>query len=285
MTSMTVFIMHCCTNKRSWLRAGGCLRQDRPKGERLMKHLANRLGWQKTPTKSLVMVAVQIPSSLRLGTDLPALCAPLRGLAARTLPLYPLQVLLIALALLCLCIPTASAEGIEVRKAEAHFSDSSYQLSANFDIRLNFVVEQALEQGVPLYFNSEFSLTYPRWYWLDEVITQNEQTIKLSYNTLTRQYRITRGALFQNFASLDDALRIIGRQSAVPIPAELLKGSGSYISELLFKKDSNYIAAVRLRLDVTQLPKPLQVNALASDDWSLDSGWYRWIVRPDAAAH
>jgi len=39
-----------------------------------------------------------------------------------------------------------------------------------------------------------------------------------------------------------------------------------------------------MRLDVTQLPKPLQVNALTSDDWNLDSDWYRWIVRPDAAA-
>ncbi len=200
-------------------------------------------------------------------------------------PLYALQALLFALMLLCLCISTVRAEGIEVRKAEAHFSDGSYQLSANFDLRFNFVVEQALEQGVPLYFISEFSLTHPRWYWLDEVVTQSEQTIKLSYNTLTRQYRITRGALFQNFASLDDALRIIGRQSAAPIPAALLKGSGGYISEMLFKKDNNYVAAVRLRLDVTQLPKPLQVNALASDDWSLDSDWYRWIVRPDAAVH
>ena len=203
------------------------------------------------------------------------------------------------LALLCLLLfsilyplSSAYAEGIEVRKAEAHFFDGSYQLSADFDLRLNFVVEQALVQGVPLYFVSEFSLTYPRWYWLDEVVTQSEQTIKLSYNNLTRQYRITRGALFQNFASLDDALRIVGHQSSAPIPAELLKGGGGYISEKLqnisgkvLGKDSNYVAAVRMRLDVTQLPKPLQVNALASDDWNLDSDWYRWIVRPDTPAH
>jgi len=195
-----------------------------------------------------------------------------------------LQAILLALALLGLGISIASAEGIELRKAEAHFSDDSYQLSADFDLRFKFVVEQALEQGVPLYFISEFTLTHPRWYWLDEAVTQSEQTIKLSYNTLTRQYRITRGALFQNFASLDDALRIVGHQSAAPIPAELFKDSGGYISEKLFKKDSNYVASVRLRLDVTQLPKPLQVNALTSDDWSLDSDWYRWIVHPNVSA-
>jgi hypothetical protein len=191
-----------------------------------------------------------------------------------------LRAILLALALLGLGISTAFADGIELRKAEAHFSDDSYQLSASFDLHFNFVVEQALEQGVPLYFISEFTLTHPRWYWLDEVVTHSEQTARLSYNTLTRQYRITRGALFQNFASLDDALRIIGHPSAAPIPAELFKGGG-YISEKLFKKNNNYVAAVRLRLDVTQLPKPLQVDALTSDDWNLDSDWCRWFVRPD----
>ena len=188
-----------------------------------------------------------------------------------------------ALVALWLGISVACAEGIAMRKAEAHFSDGSYQLSADYDISFNFVVEQALTQGVPLYFINEFTLTRPRWYWMDEVVAQNEQTIKLSYNNLTRQYRITRGSLFQNFSSLDDALRIISRPSAAPIQAELIKGGGGYISEKLLKKDSNYIAAVRLHLDVTQLPKPLQVNALTGDDWKLDSDWYRWIVRPDAA--
>lgn len=170
-----------------------------------------------------------------------------------------------------------------VRKAEAHFSEGSYQLSAYFDISFNFVVEQALMQGVPLYFVSEFTLTRPRWYWLDETVVQNEQTIKLSYNSLTSQYRITRGSIFQNFATLDAAINTIKHQSAAPIAAELLKEGGGFFSGKLFKGDSNYIAAVRLRLDVTQLPKPLQVNALANNDWNLDSGWYKWIVHPGAA--
>lgn len=179
------------------------------------------------------------------------------------------------------CLPAAHAERITVHKAEAHFFEDSCQLSAYFDISFNFVVEQALMQGVPLYFISEFTLTRPRWYWLDETVAQHEQTIKLSYNSLTSQYRITRGSIFQNFATLDAAINTIKHQSAAPIAAGRLKGGGGFLSERLFKGDSGLIAAVRLRLDVTQLPKPLQVNALANNDWSLDSGWYKWIVPPD----
>ncbi|MDE2117357.1 MAG: DUF4390 domain-containing protein [Betaproteobacteria bacterium] len=177
------------------------------------------------------------------------------------------------LAVMWMGISVACAEGIAMRKAEAHFSDGSYQLSADFDISFNFVVEQALTQGVPLYFINEFTLTRPRWYWMDEVVAKSEQTIKLSYNSLTRQYRITRGSLFQNFASIDEALNSIKHQSA------------SIQEDQLKKKDVNHIASVRMHLDVTQLPKPLQVSALTNNDWNLDSDWYRWIVRPDAAAH
>jgi len=28
------------------------------------------------------------------------------------------------------------------------------------------------------------------------------------------------------------------------------------------------------------LPKPLQIDALGSSDWSLSSDWYRWTFKP-----
>ncbi|MEO7854896.1 MAG: DUF4390 domain-containing protein, partial [Rubrivivax sp.] len=44
---------------------------------------------------------------------------------------------------------------------------------------------------------------------------------------------------------------------------------------------ARYDAAVRLRLDVNQLPKPFQVNALASREWTLASEWQRFtFVEP-----
>lgn len=172
------------------------------------------------------------------------------------------------LLLVWLFAATAHADGIVVNKAEMRLSDEGYQLTADFDVNLNFVVQQALSRGVPIYFIGEFSLTRSRWYWLDERIFQSEQSVKLSYNVLTRQYRISRGALFQNFANLDDVLSILARQSSAVIPAESMK------------KDGNYIAAVRMRLDTAQLPKLLQVNALTGKDWDLSSDWYRWVIRP-----
>jgi len=176
------------------------------------------------------------------------------------------------LSTLWLFAAVAYADGIDVNKAEMRLSEDGYQLAADFDVNLNYVVQQALSLGVPLYFVGEFSLTRSRWYWLDEQVFQSEQSVKLSYNVLTRQYRISRGALFQNFASLEEMLRILARQNSAYIPAEAMK------------KDGSYIAAVRLRLDTKQLPKLMQVSVLTSKDWDFDSGWYRWVIRPAEGA-
>lgn len=175
------------------------------------------------------------------------------------------------------------ADGIAVRKAEIRMSEEGFQLAANFDIKLTLLVEQALTHGITLNFISEFMLTRSRWYWLDEVANRTEQTTKLSYSALTRQYRIKRGTLFQNFANLDDALRALGNQSSNPIPPDLFNKYNGYIASLLSSK-SDYTAYARMRLDVSQLPKPLQVNALTSDEWKLDSDGYSWLLAPEEIA-
>jgi Domain of unknown function (DUF4390) len=179
-----------------------------------------------------------------------------------------------------LCIHPAWAD-IEVKKAEGRVAEAGYQLAVDFNINLGFPIEQALMRGVTLHFLTEFTLTRTRWYWRDEVLMDNEHITKLSYNALTRQYRIARGSLFQNFANLDDALRIVARQASTPIARNFLKPETGYVSRV---KESNLIASTRMRLDISQLPKPLQVNALTSEDWNLDSGAYRWILPPNTDA-
>jgi len=47
-----------------------------------------------------------------------------------------------------------------------------------------------------------------------------------------------------------------------------------------FKKDVTYQAGIRMRLDTAQLPKPFQLNAIASRDWTLASDWHRWSITP-----
>ncbi len=191
-----------------------------------------------------------------------------------------MRIILILLVISLLSPLQANADGIVVRKAEIRMTGDGFQLAANFDIRLTLLLEEALTHGITLNFLSEFTLTRSRWYWFDEVATKTEQTTKLSYNALTQQFRLKRGSIFQNFASLDDALRALGNQSSDFIPENLFHKNNGYIASLLSTKP-NYTAYARMRLDVTQLPKPLQVNALTSDEWKLDSEGYSWMLATD----
>ncbi len=183
---------------------------------------------------------------------------------------------------LLFCAPQAIAEGIEIIKVEARLTEEGYLLSADFNISLPSPVEDALNRGVTLYFVSELSVQRSRWYWLDTDIESHEQTTKLSYNMLTRQYRISRGGLFQSFVELKDALRVLGHQTAPPIATSLLDNTdGGYISRWT-KKGSQISAYASMRLDMTQLPKPIQVNALTNDQWNVESKRYHWDISPDA---
>lgn len=176
---------------------------------------------------------------------------------------------------------TAIADGIEVKKVEARLTSEGYLISADFDIQLPPQVEEALRRGVTLYFESELSVHRSRWYWMDSEIASYTQTSKLSFNTLTQQYRLTRGGLYQSFLSLSDALRILGRQVAPPIEISSLDMSGSGYFSRLAKKGSQVGATAWMSLDITQLPKPMQMNALTSDQWKVESERFHWDISPE----
>ena len=73
-------------------------------------------------------------------------------------------------------------------------------------------------------------------------------------------------------AALDEALRVISRVR-----------SWQVLDADEVKVDQVYLAGVRMRLDLTQMPKTFQVNALANKDWNLSSDWLRWSFTPEAA--
>ncbi|MBU0689088.1 MAG: DUF4390 domain-containing protein [Gammaproteobacteria bacterium] len=176
---------------------------------------------------------------------------------------------------------TAIAEGIEVKKAEARLTSEGYLISADFDIQLPPQVEEALRRGVILYFESELSVHRSRWYWMDTEIASYTQTSKLSFNTLTQQYRLTRGGLYQSFLTLSDALHILGRQVAPPIEISRLDMSGDGYFSRLVKKGSEVGAVAWMSLDLTQLPKPMQMNALTSEQWKVESEHFHWDISPE----
>ena len=182
----------------------------------------------------------------------------------------PTILLRLAFILMIAWVTVVWADTVPSRSAELRLEEDHYVLDAEFDLNLNATLEEALVRGVPLYFVVEFDLWRPRFMWFDDLIASHVITYRVSYNALTRQYRLsTGGAFYQNLATLEETQRQISR----------VRGRKVVDKAMLFK-GVRYDAAVRLRLDKTQLPKPFQISALTSRDWKLASDWVRWSFAP-----
>ena len=159
----------------------------------------------------------------------------------------------------------AASSAIHIRSAELLSTEENYALAADLDISLSPVIEDALNKGVPLTFLVEFQLSTPRRYWFDDEIVTQTQFVTLSYHALSRQYLVNRNNRQQSFANLQQAKEEISNVK-----------SWAVVDKKLLKKGEVYYAAIKVRLDQTKLPKPLQVEAVGSDDWNMASERYRW---------
>jgi hypothetical protein len=190
---------------------------------------------------------------------------PLRSL----LPACALARAAVLVLLLIAAAPFVRAEGISVTSATIEPAEDGWSLEATFDVQFSQRLEEAVNRGVPLYFVVEFELSRPRWYWFDEKPVVLSQTYRISYTPLLRQYRLSVGSVYQNFTRFEEVTRVLSRLRGWHVAD---KGA--------LKKDQVYQASVRMRLDTAQLPKPFQLNAISSRDWTLDSDWHRWTITP-----
>ncbi|SFN30865.1 protein of unknown function [Formivibrio citricus] len=180
-----------------------------------------------------------------------------------------IKVLRHAVAAACLfAMANGAAAGIQPHKAAAQITDNSINVSARFNVSLTPALEQALQNGLSLPFTYEFQLVRPRVYaWFRQLSDWFEPTAtltkRLSYHALTRQYRVSQGGFSRSFATLPEALAALG-----------IIGGWSVLETAPATRDpADFAGRVRLRLDLSLLPKPYQLAALGQSEWRLESAW------------
>jgi Domain of unknown function (DUF4390) len=186
-------------------------------------------------------------------------------ISKRFFPLRLVAVLWIGLTLCLAAAVPAHADSIAVQRAFLEADGTGWSLDARFEFELNSSLEEAVNRGVPLYFTTEFELTRPRWYWFDEQPVSISRTWRLSFQPLTREYRVSSGGLQLGFGSLADALAVIKHVT-----------SWHVIERAQVRSRETYTASVRMALDTALMPKPFQVDAVNNRDWSLASDWKRF---------
>jgi len=164
-----------------------------------------------------------------------------------------------------MAVAWANDSQLIIKTAELVPSDDHYLLNAEFELNLSEEAEDALNKGVQLNFLVEFQLTSPRKYWFDDEIITVTNNVSFSYHALSRQYLINRNKHQQTFASLAEAKAEFNQLH-----------EWKMFDKSLLKPDEVYQAALRIRLDQSKLPKPIQVDAIGSEQWNMVSQRYRW---------
>ncbi len=172
--------------------------------------------------------------------------------------------LLLLLATVC-----QAQNSSEIAQFQVERHDDDIVVSAQLVFELPNAVEDALLKGIPMFFITEAAVLRERWYWYDKNIVSVKRHVRLEYRQLTRRWRlnVTPGsardgnlglALNQNFDTLEEALASIKRISRWKI---------ADVSEL--DSGIKYRVDFGFKLDLSQLPRPLQIGALGQSDWDL----------------
>lgn len=161
------------------------------------------------------------------------------------------------------------AQSVSIPNLKLEHNEEGLWLSTTLKFELPTVVEDALLKGIPVHFVSEVDVVRERWYWLNKKVSSVQRYQRLSYHPLTRRWRLNVNAgavaeteqgltLNQNFDNLQDALNAVQRLSHWRIAEASQLEAGV-----------TYGVQFRFNLDVTQLPRPLQIGTLGQSDWQI----------------
>ncbi len=143
-------------------------------------------------------------------------------------------------------------------------SETELFLNAQIAFEMSPIVQDALTKGVPLIFTAEAEITRDRWYWYDKTITIASRVMRLSYQPLTRRWRVNVGtggvSLPQYFESLNDALASIKRFNRWRV-ADLAEIDPTTAHTIQFK----------FKLDLSELPRPFQIGLIGNNEWLIET--------------
>jgi hypothetical protein len=165
--------------------------------------------------------------------------------------------------------PSAHADITTQYATMTRQSDGVYALNADFRLSMPQQLQDAINHGTPVSFQVEFNINRPRWYWSNENLISTSREQRISFNSLTREYRVTSGANQYRYNTLNEALLNVSRVSQWRVlwpnqynVGEPLEGSA------------------RIYLNTAKLPRTYQLNSLTNQGWGLNSGWYSFNFTP-----
>lgn len=158
---------------------------------------------------------------------------------------------------------------VELQGIKFERQDTALYMSANWRFDLSSALEEALLKGITLYFVTEVEINQERWYFYNQRVAQAERHVRLFYQPLTRRWRVNISpqpfnvsglgmSLGQSYDTVEEAMGTVRR-----IVQWRIANATDY------NPDAKQTISINFKLDLKQLPRPLQIGAAGQSDWNI----------------
>ncbi|WP_038166095.1 DUF4390 domain-containing protein [Thiomonas sp. FB-6] len=181
-----------------------------------------------------------------------------------------------AAATLLAAFPQARAATVDAQPPSVELDPDGVYASATLVFALPVTLEDALHRGIPLYFLTRMSVSQSRWWWFNASMGEGQQLTRLGFEPLLGKYRVSTGGLRTSYHTLDDALNQVQHVAHLKV---------ADAKDL--KPGQTYQLGGRFELDLSQLPRPFQLNVASQSDWQLQADFpqvsFTWTTAPSTA--
>ncbi len=178
------------------------------------------------------------------------------------------------LCLIATAGPVAHAEDeskLTIRDVQVSLDEGVYELNAKVDLTLPDGARKAVESGLTLRLIYEIRVDRVRRYMPDAGIAALEQRYEVSYHALSQRYLVKNlnTGEQQDFGSLQAALDRVADLHGLPVIDAALVSDGPV-----------YEGRIRAVLGMNTAPDVFGWLLFWTDDWSAESDWKSWTLRP-----
>ncbi len=166
----------------------------------------------------------------------------------------------------------AISTNASIQKFELENIDGGLYASVVSDVNIDTNLREAIDKGLPVTFVLQSKVSLSRWYWLDDIISENEYKWVLTYRPFLNKYKLfTKTGLSLYFDNLSEALNLIKSLKKWQIVNNVNTNN---------IKSSKYNISLRFHLDIDRLPKLMQLHSISNQKINIDSGWQEYSIYP-----
>jgi hypothetical protein len=158
----------------------------------------------------------------------------------------------------------------EITQAEITLEGNSYVLSADIVYQFSEKAKEALQNGVPLFWDIQVKILQQRDILWDKTLVNTTLRYRIQYHALLNMYRVRNensGAIY-NFFILSAALDLMSAVRDFRV-----------MDKAILAPEKQYLCALKVSFDRDALPLPLRPIAYIDSQWYLSSDWTLWPLK------